>query len=216
MARSVDGGSQFFTRANDFGYSKHPDEMEPIVRAVVDAVEKPVSAKIRIGWDSQSINGVKVAKDLEDWGASAVAVHGRTTVQKYAGKANWEIIKHIKSKLKIPVIGNGDIKNVKAGMDLLNRTGCDLGMIGRRTIGDPNFFTRLNNKYFGRDDLFEDARESFLKFAKYYKKYDKNKSFSELRTHALWFSKRAALGPKARDKICRTKSIKELVILFES
>jgi len=196
-------------------YSKYPDKIKPIVNAVIDVVKKPVTAKIRIGWDSQTINGVMVAEMLERLGAAAIAVHGRVAVQKYAGKANWQIIKHIKQKISIPVIGNGDAKNKKKATDMLEQTGCDAVMIGRRAMGDPGIFTRCNNRYYNREDDIIDPVQQFLKFLEYYKKYDQNKSFSELRTHALWFSKRARLGPKNRNTIMRAKDISELSNLFE-
>jgi len=194
-------------------YSKHPEKIEPLVRAVLDNTDKPVSAKIRIGWDSQTINGVKVAQKLQDLGVTAIALHGRVAVQKYAGKANWQIIKHVKDKLRIPVIGNGDARNKKAATDMLEQTGCDAVMIGRRAMGDPGIFTKCLNRL-NKTSLAEpDAKEQFLRFMEYYEKYDS--SFNELRTHALWFSKRARLGPKARNDIVRAKDKKTILQIFK-
>ncbi|MBN2458553.1 tRNA-dihydrouridine synthase family protein, partial [Candidatus Woesearchaeota archaeon] len=132
-------------------YSIHPELIGDIVSPVLESAKIPVSAKIRIGWDSQSINGVSVAKELEKLGISALTVHGRTAVQKYSGKANWEIIRHIKSKLDIPVIGNGDINNSRRALEMLERTGCDYAMIGRRAMGDPGIFARCKNRQDGYD-----------------------------------------------------------------
>jgi len=195
-------------------FIKNPELIDALVKPIVDEIKIPVSAKIRIGWDSQHINGVSVAQKLEKLGVDAITVHGRTAVQKYKGKANWEIIGHTKQKLSIPVFGNGDINNAGRAVEMLKKTGCDLAMIGRRAMGDPGIFTRCNNKLKNTDNNVPDPRVLFQKFVKYYKKFDKNKSFSELRTHALWFSKRARLGPKTRGEICKLKDIDSIVRLF--
>lgn len=205
-------------------FSKHPEKIEDIVRPVVDAVSIPVTAKMRIGWDSQSINGVKVAEDLQDMGVSAIAVHGRTAVQKYSGKANWTILGQIKDRLSIPIIGNGDVNNAQKAMEMLSKTGVDGVMVGRRAQGDPTIFARCLNRYIrdtGKDKSKDteaieipDIKHVFERFIDYYQRYDSGKSFSELRTHALWFSKRAALGPKARQKIALAKDIGEIREIF--
>ncbi len=199
-------------------FLKYPEKMIELTKKVVDSVKKPVTVKIRIGWDSQNINGVKCAAELEKTGIAGIAVHGRTAVQKYAGKANWEIIKHIKSRLSIPVIGNGDAKNAGKAIEMLKRTGCDSVMIGRRAIGDPGFFRRCSIKYKGNTshETITPPKELFLRFAEYYKRYDKNKSFTELRTHALWFSKRAALGSRNRAKIADAKTIDEIMKIWDN
>jgi len=195
-------------------YAKNTDMITGLIRPLVKACKIPVTAKIRIGWDSQSINGVMVAQMLEKIGVSAVAVHGRVVTQKYGGKANLEVIKYIKQKLSIPVIGNGDVNNEMAAKNMLKKTGCDLVMIGRRAMGDPGFFTRCNNFLRGEEKEVISPIVLFEKFLDYYSIYDKDKSFSELRTHALWFSKRAGMGPKNRDMIMRAKDKKELEKAF--
>lgn len=191
-------------------FSKYPEKMQEIVESVVKSVEVPVTAKIRIGWDSQSINGVKVARMLESSGVKAIAVHGRTVGQKYSGKANWQIIKHISEKLSIPVIGNGDVNNALKAMQMLNFTGCDLVMIGRRIKGEPEFFKRCLRKYNNEEQQINPAREQFLKFLEYYENLDGNKSFTEIKAHAMWFSKRACLGPKKREVIAKAQTIEEI------
>lgn len=195
-------------------FSKHDDEITGVLKAVIDAVDIPVTAKIRIGWDGQSINGVKVAQEIEKCGAAAIAIHGRTAVQKYAGKANWTILKQIKDKLTIPVIGNGDVNNAGKAIEMIAKTGVDGVMIGRRTMGDPTIFRRVLKKYKKEDLDIPEVKDTFKKFIQYYKDYDSDKSFSELRTHALWFSKRAALGPKVRSKIAMSKTIDEILEYF--
>ncbi len=196
-------------------YSHHPEKIDELVRPIAEEVKTPVSAKIRIGWDSQSINGVSVAQGLEKMGVAAISIHGRTVEQKFRGQANWEILRHIKEKLSIPVIGNGDVRNAAKAVEMKNRTGCDFVMIGRRAMGDPGFFTRCNNRLHDDEIKVPDGKEMFLKFLQYYQRYDNSKSFNELRTHALWFAKRAGLGAMARKSMSAMQDIESLKAMFK-
>ena len=116
---------------------KNPDKVYEIVKAVVEAVDIPVTVKIRSGWDGKSINAVEIAKVIEKAGASAITVHPRTRAQGYSGKADWNIIKQVKESVKIPVIGNGDIKTCYDAKRMLEETKCDAVMIGRGVLGNP-------------------------------------------------------------------------------
>ena len=116
---------------------KNPDKVYEIVKAVVEAVDIPVTVKIRSGWDEKSINAVEIAKVIEKAGASAITVHPRTRAQGYSGKADWNIIKQVKENVKIPVIGNGDIKTCYDAKRMLEETKCDAAMIGRGVLGNP-------------------------------------------------------------------------------
>ena len=116
---------------------KNPEKVYEIVKNVVEAVNVPVTVKIRSGWDSNSINAVEIAKVIEKAGASAITVHGRTRAQGYSGKADWNIIKEVKENVTIPVIGNGDIKTCYDAKKMLEETKCDAVMIGRGCIGNP-------------------------------------------------------------------------------
>lgn len=116
---------------------KDPNKVYEIVKAVKESVSIPVTVKIRSGWDSNSINAVEIAKMCEKAGASAIAVHPRTRSQQYSGNANWHVIKLVKEAVKIPVIGNGDIKTCFDAKRMLDETGCDAVMIGRGLLGNP-------------------------------------------------------------------------------
>src|SRR5690606_13556717 len=104
---------------------------------VVQAVNKPVTVKMRMGWDEKHIYAVENAQAAERAGAQAIALHGRTRQQMYTGKANWDIIRQVKEAVNIPVIGNGDVKTPQDAKRMLETTGCDAVMIGRAALGNP-------------------------------------------------------------------------------
>jgi nifR3 family TIM-barrel protein len=108
-----------------------------LAKAVVDAVKKPVTVKMRIGWDDNNINVVKMAQLMEKAGVKAIAIHGRTREQMYSGEARWEYIKLVKQAVNIPVIGNGDVLTPEDAKQMLEETGCDAVMIGRGYLGNP-------------------------------------------------------------------------------
>ncbi|MDY6594586.1 tRNA dihydrouridine synthase DusB, partial [Clostridioides difficile] len=124
---------------------KNPKLVEEVLRAVVKNSKKPVTLKIRKGWDDNSVNAVEIAKIAEDCGISALAIHGRTREQFYTGKADWDIIAEIKKNLSIPVIGNGDVFTIEDSINMLDKTGCDAIMIGRGAQGNPWIFKRINH-----------------------------------------------------------------------
>jgi tRNA-dihydrouridine synthase B len=150
--------------------------LETLLRAIVDATEKPVSAKIRIGWDNQHINGVAVAQMIENAGASALCVHGRTADQGYAGKVNWTIMRQIKEKVTIPVIANGDVTSYNDGLALLRKTGCDLVMIGREAQHCPWMF----------HEKPVDIKQQILRFIELYEQYEVRQSPVEVADHVFW------------------------------
>lgn len=123
---------------------KNPDLVYDIVNATVKASEKPVTVKIRSGWNESSRNAVEVAKAIESAGASMVAVHGRTREQYYSGKADWSVIADVKRAVNIPVAGNGDVVDSESAMEMMRQTGCDFVMIGRGALGNPWIFSQLN------------------------------------------------------------------------
>ena len=124
---------------------KKPPLCGDIVRAVKNAVDLPVTVKIRKGWDENSVNAVEVAKYCEDAGVDAICVHGRTRTQMYEPPADWDIIRQVKEAVKIPVIGNGDIFEPQDAKRMLEETGCDGLMVGRGARGNPWIFKRINH-----------------------------------------------------------------------
>ncbi len=123
---------------------RDPELAGRIVEAVVKAVDVPVTVKFRKGWDGGNVNAVEFAKIMEQAGAAAIAVHGRTRAQMYAGKADWDIIRDVKREVSIPVFANGDIFSGGDAEHILRYTGCDLAMVGRGSFGDPWLFSRCN------------------------------------------------------------------------
>lgn len=173
---------------------KNPKLAGEIVRAVVKESIKPVTVKIRKGWDENNINAVELAKILEENGAKAIAVHGRTREQFYSGKADWDIIKKVKEAVNVPVIGNGDVFSVQDGIDMLNQTKCDGIMIGRGSQGNPWLFKRLVH-YMKNGDLLPEptAKDKILMAIKHMELVINYKGerigIKEMRKHIAWYLK---------------------------
>jgi len=123
------------------GLLRTPDKVGEIIRTLSGEFDIPITAKIRLGWDDDSLNYLEIAKLVEDNGGKLIAVHGRTKAQAYGGKANWEAISEIKAAVSIPVLGNGDIRTVADKQRIMAQTGCDAVMIGRAAIGNPWIFS---------------------------------------------------------------------------
>lgn len=123
---------------------KTPELAGSIIESVCRAVDRPVTVKFRKGWDGGSVNAVEFAKICEQAGAAAIAVHGRTRVQMYSGRADWDLIREVKKAVNIPVIANGDIFTGQDAEHILRYTGCDLAMAGRGTFGNPWLFKQAN------------------------------------------------------------------------
>lgn len=123
---------------------KDPEKAEAIIRAVVKAVDIPVTVKIRAGWDSEHLNAVEIAKRAEQAGAAAITVHGRTKQQMYAPPVNRDIIAEVKRNVSVPVIGNGDVIDGESAAQMLEETGCDMVMVGRGALGRPWVFSQIS------------------------------------------------------------------------
>ena len=186
-----------------------------IIKGVVDSTSKPVTVKIRKGWDEEHIVAVEAAKMIQEAGASAITIHGRTRNEFYSGKADWEIIKKVKEAVSIPVIGNGDIIDEKTAEDMFNKTGVDGIMVGRAALGNPWIFREIIN--------FLETGEKLTKPTNL-EKYDiikkhlmleieekgERTAVLEMRKHIAWYLKNMKDATKLREKINKINKVDEL------
>ncbi len=198
---------------------KDPKLVYEIVRALVKAIEKPVTVKIRKGFDDSQVNAVEIAKVIEEAGAAAVAVHGRTREQYYSGKADWDIIRQVKEAVAIPVIGNGDVTSPEAADELVRRTGCDGVMIARGAQGNPWIFSELtaweeSGRIPPRPDK-DEIRRMILRHARLQLEYKGGYSgIREMRKHVAWYTKGLKGAARLREKVNLVESYEELEALM--
>lgn len=197
-----------------------PELVAAIVKAVVKASAKPVTVKIRKGWNDDSVNAVEIAKIVEDCGASAVAVHGRTREQFYSGQADWEIIGKVKKAVSIPVIGNGDIVKPEDAKRMLEQTGCDAVMIGRGAQGNPWIFKRTLH-YLEKGEMLPEpsADEKINTILRHMKMLIDLKGehigVCEMRKHIAWYIKGMRNATQVKEKVFRMKDAGEIMQLLE-
>lgn len=197
---------------------KDPKRCGKIVRAVKEAVDIPVTVKIRKGWDNSLINAVEVAKICQDAGADAIAVHGRTREEMYAPFADWEIIRQVKRAVDIPVIGNGDVTDEKAAAKLLEDSGCDLLMVGRAALGNPWIFSKIN-AYMNFDRVFPDPMIAerinvMIRHVQLLCQYKGEKhGMREARKHVGWYLKGLSGAAAFRKEAGNLKTFEELLEL---
>lgn len=199
---------------------KTPDKIYTIVKTLTDNINKPITVKIRTGWDNSSINCVEVAKIIEKAGASAVAVHGRTRAQMYNGNANIDYIKEVKEAVSIPVIGNGDIKDIESAVKMIEHTNCDAIMVGRAACGNPWIFEQLN-EYFTNGKIIEKpTKEEIIDTMLDHTKRlitlkGEHVALVEMRTHAAWYLKQLIGTKSYKPKVVSVSSFEELLLLAE-
>lgn len=195
---------------------KNPEKIREIVSAVVKAVPIPVTVKIRSGWDQNSINAPIVAKICEESGVSAICVHGRTRSQGYSGTVDLDIIKQVKESVSIPVIGNGDIKDIYSAKKMLDETGCDAIMIGRATLGNP-WIIRDIVEYLDKGTLpskinpIEKIDMCLRHFGYLLELKDEKVATLEIRNHVAWYLKGLPKSNEIKNKIYLSREINDII-----
>jgi nifR3 family TIM-barrel protein len=179
---------------------------------LVQALPVPVTAKIRLGWDEQSKNYVEVAHVLEDSGVSAIAVHGRTKAQGYTGRANWEAIAEVKDAVKVPVLGNGDVRTIDDIEAIKTMTGCDGVLIGRAAIGNPWIFARRSISEVGWDERLAMIRRHLLAMVDY---YDEHVGLILFRKHVVKYVQGVAGAAALRPRLVSSETPEALLGVLE-
>ncbi len=197
-----------------------PNKIEEMVSAVVEAVEKPVTVKMRIGWDAEHIYAVRNAQAIERAGGKAVSVHGRTREQLYTGTADWNIIKEVKEAVSIPVIGNGDVNSPEDAKRMLDLTGCDGVMIGRAALGNPWMLYRTieylsTGQLSPEPDVKEKMRIAILHMDRLIELKGERVAVPEMRKHMAWYLKGMRGSARVKDQIMETTKRDPMVQILE-
>lgn len=199
---------------------KDPKLVEEILTKLVKAVKKPVTVKIRKGFDEEHVNAVEIAKIAESCGVAAVAVHGRTRQQYYSGKADWDIIRQVKEAVSIPVIGNGDILCAQDVIRMKEQTGCDGFMIGRGAQGNPWIFQQILHQLETGEEMPRPSRQEVVDMMLLHARLQLQIKgdyigIREIRKHAAWYTAGYKNSSKLRGKINEVESYAQLEALLE-
>lgn len=198
---------------------KNPVLAGKIIEKVASAIKKPVTVKIRKGFDEEHVNAVEMAHIAQESGAAAVAVHGRTREQYYSGKADWDIIRQVKEAVSIPVIGNGDILTAQDVIAMKEQTGCDGFMIGRGAQGNPWIFSQILQYFetgtFVPKPSFSEVTDMLLRHAKMQLEFKgEYTGIREIRKHAAWYTSGYKNSSKLRGRINEVENYEQLEALF--
>lgn len=200
---------------NGSALMKSPKLVEKIVKAVVEIANKPVTVKIRKGWDSNSINAVEISKIIESCGASAITIHGRTRAEFYSGNADWDIIKRVNEAVNIPVIGNGDIFEAKDAFDMIEQTNCSGIMIGRGCQGNPWIFSQVkeylsNGKVITKPEDWQKVEMALIHLEKLVEFKGEYRAIREMRKHIGWYVKGIRYSTEIRRQINELEAFEEV------
>ena len=198
---------------------KNPKLAGEIIEKTVRAIKKPVTVKIRKGFDDDHVNAVEMAHIAEESGAAAVAVHGRTREQFYSGKADWDIIRQVKERVSIPVIGNGDLLTAEDVIAMETQTGCDGFMIARGAEGNPWIFRQILHYFETGEQLpkpdFSEMTEMLLRHAKMQLEFKgEYTGIREIRKHAAWYTAGYKNSSRLRGRINEVENYEQLEALF--
>ena len=198
---------------------KDPVLAGKIIKAVSSAISKPVSVKIRKGFDDEHVNAVEMAKIAEDNGAAAVTVHARTRQQYYSGNADWDIIAKVREAVSIPVIGNGDVDSYESACRMLGETGCDAVAIGRAAQGNPWIFAEMCAREAGREWNMPSKEEVAAMILRHAEMLIECKGVyigsREMRKHAAWYTKGYPGSSSFRGKLNEVQSLDDLRLLMD-